>query len=384
MILPVDVPARCCGVVCPSVLTFFAVIGWILSGSEAWAQGAAASPAGRVPQMAIQQLDTIKARQQTQAAASQPTAEEESVPQLYPGESQDLGSQKLLRQKPKKKYFEAAFDTQFSYSSNALLAENGPQDSGIWATTLSLAFAPEPLELGPGKLAYRTGYRHLLWMYDVKNANTSSTLNNLNFMFETVYLSGRYSFLENWGATLGLDYNRVLTGKNGGNWQWSRVTEPDYWKEAYVELVPNWGLDRSFTFSPRWSGSLAYSGLWHFSSSDPQGRPGFTNRRSNDRIDNAMMASVMFMPTEQIMFQPFARVMYSAYTRSGGVDSLAGNYSHRRDWVQSFGLNVMWMPTPAVAVRATASGEFRDSSDPLTPDYSKFDTSLGMSINLRF
>jgi hypothetical protein len=374
-------PSRSLGT---SVTLALGCLIWAGANVPTWSQGTPASGGG--PQMAIQQLESIKTREQTQALSpsslSKP-AEEETLPQLYPGESQDLGSQKLLRQKPKKSYFEAFADSQFSYTSNALLSDTGPQDAGIWATTLSAAFAPQPFELGPGKLAVRAGYRQLFWIYDIKKENAPSGLNQNNFLFGTVFLSGRYSFLDNWGATLGLDYNRVLTGQAGSDWQWSRLVEFGHWKETYVELTPNWGVDRSFNLSARWSGSLAYSGAYHFSSADPQSAQQST-RRSNDRIDNALMASLMFVPTEQFMIQPFARVLHSAYTRSGAVDPAAGNDSHRRDWTHSFGLNVMWMPTPALAVRATAGGEFRDSSDPIIPDYSKFDTSLGLSVSIRF
>jgi hypothetical protein len=176
-----------------------------------------------------------------------------------------------------------------------------------------------------------------------------------------------------------------LTGN--GEWQWSRLVEFGNWKEAYTELTPSWGLDRSFAFSPRWSGSVSYTGAYHFSNADPTANQ--PTRRWNDRLDNALMLSLMFTPTEQWMIQPFARVMHSAFVRSGGIDPTGiylagGSDARRRDLNQSFGLNVMWMPTPRFSVRAFASGEFRNSNDPFVPDYSKFETGLGMSLNIRF
>ncbi len=336
---------------------------------SASAQGPQISQAN---QAAIRQLDALKTRDQLQELQFPRPPEQQVVPQLYPGESEDLGSQMLLRQKPVKNYFEASADTQFSYTSNALLDSSGAKDTGISATTLSLAFAPDAVDLGAGKLSLRAGYRHLFWIYDLKKE--SGSLNSGNFQFGTVFLSGRYSFLEHWSASLGLDYNRVLTGASG--WKASRTFEAHNWKEVLTEYSPSWGLDRSFVLTPKISGSIGYSGAYHFTDTDP-----LPTRTANDRLDNALMLSLVYMPSEHWMIQPYGRVSYSMYTRSGEVDTTG---EHRRDLIQSLGVNVMWIPTQRISVRASISGECRNSNDPLTTDYNKMEAATGVSFTVRF
>ena len=363
-----------------------AVGSFALFSSLGFAQSIPAPP--QRTQIAIQQLEALRTREQTTPPALPSKPEGSQVPELYPGESADLGTQMLLREKPIIRYFEFSADTQFSYTSNANLDRYFPKDTGVSASTLSLAFAPEAWDVGPGKLNFRAGYRHIFWVYDVQRLDSDGHLNDGNFELSSVFLSGRYTFWEHWSASLGIDHNRVLSGRlrpneargyDAPSWRWSRLFEPGNWGEVYTEFSPNWSLDRYFTISPKWSASLGYSGAYHFTHTDP-----YPTSRVNDRVDSNLMASVMFSPSASWMFQPYARVAHSLYTRSGRVDGLAGNNAHRRDLVRSIGLNAVWTLSDRTSVRASVSGEFRNSNDPNITDYGKFDAATGLTFTLRF
>lgn len=340
------------------------------------ATGAGSLLAQQLPlptQAAVQQLEELKLREKvrtTKALAERASAA--NAPEIYPGESEDLGTQRLLSEKPVVRYFEANVDTQYTYTSNANLDHTNPKDTGVWATTLSLTFSPEAIEVGPGKLNLSAGYRHLFWVYDLKKQ--SGPLNYGNFELSSLFMAARYSFNETWRASLGLDYNRVLTNSRS-SWRLSRDLEPGSWKEAYVAWNPNWSLDKTFSLSSKVFASLSYSGGYHFTHTDP-----YPTSWVNDHLDNSLMGSLIYQFSEKLMLQPYARVQHSLYTRSGNVKG----DEHRRDFTRSLGANVMYTFSDRWSARASISGEFRNSNDPNVTDYSKFESAIGLSAVFKF
>ncbi|MEY2598303.1 MAG: hypothetical protein RLZZ142_562 [Verrucomicrobiota bacterium] len=340
-------------------------------------------------QVVTRQLEETKALEQFRTTRTLSTrSADQTVPETYPGESADLGQQKLLTEKPRIRYFEANADTQFAYTSNANLERRNPKDTGIWASTFFVAFNPPAWEAGPGSLSLSTGYRHMFWVYDVKRQNDSNFLNDGNFELSSLFATLRYAFRENWRATLGVDYNRVLTGKSrydasrgysAPSWRMGRLFEWGNWQEVYTEYNPNWSLERNFPISKKTFASLSYNGGYHFTETDPN-----PTRRVNDRLDSALMGSVVYMPTAAWMFQPFARVAHNLYTRSGAVDPDAGKMDHRRDLTRILGMNVIWSVSPRLTVRTSVSGEFRNSNDPLVADYGRFEAATGVNFSYKF
>ncbi|MEI6715562.1 MAG: hypothetical protein WCO60_17535 [Verrucomicrobiota bacterium] len=327
-------------------------------------------------QTAIQQIDAAKVREKNQVPQTRSKVEGDKVPELYAGESQDLGSQMLLSEKPVVRYFEASADTQLTYTSNAFQDQFDPKQTGVWATTLSLAFAPQPWDVGNGKLSFRSGYRHLFWVYDLKDRKLPSDpryLNGGNFELSSFFISSRYSFNEHWTASAGVDHNRVMLGRS--TWNLGRLIQTGNWKEAYTEFNPNWSLDRAFNLTKTLSGSLSYSGGYHFTETDP-----LPSRRTNDRLDSNLMLSLMYTPIEKWLIQPYVRLGHSAYTRS----EMSATSPHRRDLTRSLGVNVTWSASERVSVRLSVSGEARKSNEPLVNDYSKFDVTSGVSFVIQF
>jgi hypothetical protein len=201
----------------PVALLCFTLTQCLLLG---WA---VAAPTPADTELAIRQTEALRQKQIQQKQASEaaaPAADE--PPETYPGENQDLGPQMLLKKKKKKPLFEFSSDTMFTWTSNALSAASHPREAGIVAETLSLAVAPDPVDLGPGKLGIRAGYRHLIWMYDAaklghaRSVNDTSfgSLNGNNFEMSTFFLGTNYSFAEDWNASLGLDFNRIMSDQH--------------------------------------------------------------------------------------------------------------------------------------------------------------------------
>lgn len=324
--------------------------------------------------IAVRQAESLK---QQQAVKNTPETPEEP-PETYPGENADLGPQMLLKAKKKRPpLFEFSSDTMFTWTSNALSESSDPKKTGIVAETLSLALTPPPFDLGPGKLSLRTGYRHLFWMYDAAKAYEYRSLNGNNFQMSTLFLGGNYSFAENWNASLGLDFNRIMTAQGLDSWRPDRLTDPSKWSEVYVEWNPNWGLSRNIPLGDQLNLTLSYSGGYHFTYTDPNLETRQTN--SGDKLDNNLSASLSYAVTDTVMLQPNVRLSHSLYTQPQSSNV------HRQDRGIAPGLTIVWTPSPRVALRWSMSGDFRHSTDQeKSPNCSKFDASTGVSVTLKF
>ena len=76
--------------------------------------------------MQSQQADSVQQRRQLEQAA-QLMVSTNAVPELFAGESDDVGPQSVLKMKPRRTLFEASADAQYFYSDNMFLANGGKQ-----------------------------------------------------------------------------------------------------------------------------------------------------------------------------------------------------------------------------------------------------------------
>ena len=278
----------------------------------------------------------------------------ETVPELYPGENRDVGPQMLVMPQARKVYFEAGVDMQYYYTSNALLTESGNTDTGVLLSTAYLGLAPTPFDLWGGKFAWRAGYKQQAYNYGFDK--TSNQLNNLDFTIGTVYLNGRFTFLDNWTASLGMDYNRYLSFETS-------------FDEFYTEAMPQWSLERTIQVNDRCYISLGYFGSYHLTHTDP-----LPTTNINDRLDSVFLITSVHQLTEKLILQPFYRFQHSHYTEN----------SDRNDITNTFGVALAYLINDWSSVRVFTSYEVRDSSDSAIPDYGKWDTGGGVSVSVRF
>ena len=358
----------------------FCVTALCPESASAQTPGASAA-AQRATESAVRQAESM---QQSQALRDQQVKAAQSSdqpPETYPGENQDLGPQVLLKQKQRKPLFEFSSDTMFTWTSNALSAGE-PQDTGVTAETFSLALAPEEFEAFGGKLSLRAGYRHLLWVYDIAQTNHINPLNGSNFEMSTVFLGSSFSFKENWNASLGLDFNRLLFQTRP--WSLQHVADPSNWVEGYVEWNPNWSLSRNIPLGDKTSVSVTYNGSYHFTDLDPAVKTGgvagvdMTKSNSGDKLDNALLVSLSYTPKDKWVLQPSLRFSHSLYTQPQ-VSPV-----HRMDRAFAPGLTCLWLPSPRWALRWSVSGEFRHSNDPVSPNSSKVELGTGATLTWKF
>ena len=278
-----------------------------------------------------------------------------AAPELYPGESTDVGPQYLLiQEKMRRSWVEGALDVQYYYTSNALLTERDKQDTGMLVTTAWAAFAPTPFALGDGQLAIRAGYRQQTFNYGLDS--TSNQLNNFDFTVGSVFAGARWLWRENWIFGLGAEYNRYLSHEND-------------WSEFYTELLLAWGVERVFSFSERTQLSLAYAGGYHFTHTDP-----IPTTNVNDRLDTILSLTLTQELLPRLLLQPFYRFQVARYTESG----------NRTDIYNTLGVSLSYLFTEWASVRLFASWEVRNSNDDSVQDFQNLNAGGGVSFVVRF
>ncbi len=312
-----------------------------------------ASLQAQSPATAIQQAERFQQRQE----ATRPRFRE-TIPTLYEGEEADVGPQYVVMPKVKQKWIELSLDSQFFYTSNVFLTEQGNVDSTLSVHTLVAGLAPTPWDVPGGKLAVRAGYRHQFFRYGDLTSHPQE-INNLNFDVATVYTQLRYQFHENWIATIGFDYNRLLSGDDGRH-------------EFYVEALPYWGLERQIQFNENSLLSIGYTGNYHATRVDKPGAD------INDRSDEILSLVYSHKLGEKLVIQPYYRLQFTHYNNAITPDR------ERNEWLNSIGLSATWFFTEWASIRAFINYDVRDSSDEAVQDYHKLDTGGGISITLAF
>jgi len=220
-------------------------------------------------------------------------------------------------------------------------------------------------------------------MYDIAKTGSDSEkkLNAYNFEMSSVFLGANLTFLENWNASLGLDFNRILMDQgvqdNPSSWSLGHMTDPSQWTESFVEWNPNWSLSRNLSLADKLGLSVSYTGGYHFTEADPSPTTGKIN--GGDKLDNALALSLMWSVTEKLLLMPSVRFSHSFYTQP------QDSFVHRQDRSISPGITVIGTLTPRLSVRFSVTGEFRHSnSNPESNCISKLDAATGVSITLKF
>lgn len=312
-------------------------------------------------QSAIDTLNRSRLGDEIQSGMS--LAPGEAPPELFPGESTDVGPQSILKLKPRRRHWEASTDSQYLYTSNMLLTEapTARTATSLLVNTVQFAMAPDAYELRGRSFSPRIGFRHQWFNYGLEDSGRN--LDAFDFDAQTIFLDGRYSVAENWIANLGLNYTRLLGHQPG-------VADHN---EFYKEWAPRWGLERYLPLGERQVIRLGYQGEYHVSEVDPV--PPVLTAGRNDRLDQTFIASYTHAFNAHLIAQPFYRFQYTAYTASG---------ADRNDFLNTVGLALAWVFNEYASVRLFTTYDYKESDNALVADYRKFDAGGGLSLRIRF
>ncbi|MGA2243884.1 MAG: hypothetical protein ABSH48_02700 [Verrucomicrobiota bacterium] len=302
---------------------------------------------------AIEQLQNNQISRQLQTPPS--LAVGTNAPELYSGENIDVGPQRILRLKPRNRFFDLLFDSQAFYSDNA---NYSPQPSAIsswvFVNTLQAAVTPPVIDLGPGTAAAAVGVASQWYNYG------DNRLTSLDFNAETIFLSGKYT-VGKWQLGLGLNLTRLVSQEN--------------YDETYREFMPNFGVQRIIPINDQMFFAVGDLVDYHLTEV-----PTVLGSRSdiNDRFDDIPSLTFTWQATRHLLVQPYYRFQFSNYQHD-----VAGT-SGRNDYLQSVGITAAYYFNSKVSLRAFYNYNRRQSGDPFTPVYLEMNGGLGATLDIKF
>ena len=317
-------------------------------------------------QMQSQQLDSVQQRRELEQNANLMVVSN-TLPELYAGESGDVGPQSVLQIKPHRKLFEASADVQYFFTDNMFLASGGKREADVLASTVSAALAPSPFEFHDGLLAPRLGYQHQWFAYDLAGSRSVAINNPINgYRFvglETFDFNASTIFSDvtwqrhNWQFTVGGDFRRLLDTSSSA--------------EFYREIVPRWEARRDFLLSDRQMISLAYEGDYRVTDTANVTAPDGSN--FYDRTDHSLLIVGSWQLCQHAMLQPSIRLQYTHYTATS-----------RDDLLQTLGLAIYCPLTQQITLRAYLSYDSLNTEGNRAKNYQKLDVGGGLNLTVRF
>ena len=303
----------------------------------------------------VQQLENNRQTLQQQMPLPGLRGITNNAPELYAGENEDIGPQRILRSNPRTKYFDVLLDSQVFYSDNANFAQEGAGiHSLVFVNTAQAAFAPPPMNLGPGKIAGTIGFSSQWYNYE------NSRLSPLDFNAQTAFVGGRYA-VGKWQASLGANYTRLLSQSG--------------YHETYNEFLPAASIQRFFPINDSMLLAVGDQVDFHFSEV-----PSVLGSRTdlNDHFDNAVFITFNWQLCRRLSLQPFYRFQYSNYANNTLLTS------DRNDFINAVGVTLLYNFCKFGSARVFFNYNTKASDDALTAEYDEFNRGLGLALDLKF
>jgi predicted porin len=303
---------------------------------------------------AVQQLQNNQISRQLEVPSPN-LAPGTNAPELYRGENEDVGPQRILRLKPRPTYFDVVLDSQVFFSDNANYAQAPASiSSPVFVNTVQAAFAPASVQLGQGKAAAAIGFAAQWYNYG------DNRLQTLDFNAQTLFISGKYT-LDKWQFGVGVNLTRLVNQAN--------------YDETYREFMPNFGVMRVLPLNDRMFFSVGDLVDYHLTEV-----PSVLGSRTdiNDRFDNIASLTFTWQLTSHLIVQPYYRFQYSYYQHN----TLAT--SDRNDCLQSFGFTAAYYFNKNISARVFWNYSRKQSDDNFTPAYHEMNGGLGLTLDIKF
>ena len=337
---------------------------FFLAGTLTLGAGLAAS--AQMPN-ASQQVDSVQQRRQLEQAAQMMIATN-AVPELYAGETGDVGPQSVLQIKSRRTYIEAFADAQYFYTDNMFLANQNKQGADVLVSTVSAALAPTPYDCADGLLAPRLGYQQQWFTYGQGGPQTVTAFNFATHTFSRVNLD-QFDFnvmtvfsdvswsRQNWTFTAGGDYRQLNNAQSTD--------------EFYKEYVPRWTARRDFFTSDKTAVSIGYEGdcrLTETANVPPQNGCNF-----NNRVDNSLIVVGSWRLCRHAIWQPSYRFQQTHFT-----------VATRDDYLNSFGLALYIPINDYITLRGYVSYDILKTDGFYVQNSQTLNAGGGLNLTVRF
>ena len=310
----------------------------------------------------VNQVENTQTRNELTQSAQKQAGQGDTVPQLYEGESGDVGPQSVVQAPPRHTLFATEADAQFFYTDNMFLTQNGKQSTGVLLSTAQFALAPTPFELWNGALAPQLGYRAQWFNFGLDGGslkNPSIPLRDFDFNAQTVFANALWT-RGHWSFGAGLDATKLFT--------------MDY-DSFYQELAPEWVAKFTLPIGNRMAFSASYQGDYHVTDIHPLFAD-FSTSDASDRTDHALLLTYTQLICKHVVFEPYYQFKYTHYT-----DYPLGT---RNDYLNSLGAGVYWLICPNFSIRTYVNYDILRTDNSAVPQYHKLDAGGGINLTFRF
>jgi hypothetical protein len=309
----------------------------------------------------VNQVDNYRTRADlSQSAEALAT---NGVPQLYEGESSDVGPQSVVQARPRRTLFAAQADEQYFYTDNILQVDKHGQGTGVLLSTAQFALAPTPYALGNGTLAPEVGYRAQWFNFGLDGTrlkDSSLRLRDFDFSAQTVFADALWTY-NHWSFGGGLDATRLLTINS--------------YHPFYDELVPNWIARFAFPINDQIALAASYEGDYRATSIQRKFSE-FSTSDASDRTDHGVLLTYTEVFCKHLVFQPYYRMQYTHY--------IAYPLGPRNDYLNSLGAGLYWMICPNFSIRTFVNYDILSTGNSRVPEYRKLDAGGGVNLTFRF
>ncbi len=304
----------------------------------------------------------------------------QQVPELYPGESDDVGPQVVVTAKPARLHLETMLDSQYYHTSNLFLTEDDPpfgpkvKGSEVLLSTVELAGSTDPVVMGEGEFQPRFGYRQQWYDFNLSDPSAFPPYdaNDLDFYAQTLFMEARYRYRKLWIFDGGFDWTQL--SYTSGN------------SDFYSEVVPHFGVRRLIPLDDSRVITAGYQGAFYATNADT---PLFTNISSNvnDRVSHGVFVNYTQSITPKLIVQPYYRFKFTDYSH---FENTFSQPNARKDYLHSVGATLYYYILPEISVRGFVNYDVNDSTadesccNGPVYDYKKLDAGVGINLNYRF
>jgi hypothetical protein len=315
---------------------------------------------------ASQTVDAMQQRRQFEPAGGN---NQTNAPELYAGETSDIGPQSVLKMNLPHWHLEAVADEEIYYTDNMFLDGQFRQSADVAVSTIQAALvAPEQKVLG-GELTPRIGIQQQWFNYGLfDNAHitavkfpdiftgTAVSLDTFDFNAQTCFADATWT-RDNWVITAGFNFQQLV--------------DSGTYDEFYREYTPNWSIEKTFIFSPTLSLTAGYQGDFRFTTT--HNPPMGLANDLNDRTDHTIFGVVNFKLCQHAILQPYYQLEFSHYTAQS-----------RDDYLNTFGL-ALYMPiTKNISLRTFYSYARLNTDGSLAQNYENNQGGLGLTLSVEF
>ncbi|MGF1447888.1 MAG: hypothetical protein ACFB20_00570 [Opitutales bacterium] len=310
---------------------------------------------------AIQQVDTSDLLQEDAERKTITLTEiSNTVPGFLETETEDLGLQFLVTLRERRWHIDVAYDFQYYFTNNFFLVEPdtalGQASTTVMSHTFDVALDYGPFEVGNGELSSYTGVTYQRFYHGL---GADEEFEDFDFDSQTVFSELQYRFARLFEARAGVQYQRLVAFR-------------DDFDEFYYDLGPYASLSGTFRLAKRHVIIPQLSTHWRFTNVNTLGLQPIN---ANDRIETNATLNYFFI-WEKLTVGMFTRLEWSNYTQTPFAD--------RDDLIATGGGSVSYRFTNWLSGRVFGLYEGRESDEPTTTDYRRWDVGVALTAGYRF